>query len=189
MSSTQPVTIHGAPIDPALGLPRAVIYEQPFKQWLEIGFGVAFAANFVAWTTGLFGASSGVTRYVLLSWILVALAPFLIFDGIRRFRRRPALIVAANGFDDRMSYKAVGPVLWSEVASIGPGIKRTGTVSQPIILVALKPGGRAPLSPLGPVPKQVDKAEIGLGLGLGPRIQEAMMTSYSLWRDRQIYGG
>jgi hypothetical protein len=186
----QPVTIHGAPIDPALGLPRAVITERPLRQWLEIGFGLACVVNFVAMITGAFGSSSpSMGKYVFLSWVTLVISPFSIVDGIRRLRRRAALVVAANGFDDRMSYKWVGPVLWSEVASIGPGSKMVGNLCIPIILVTLKPGVRAPLSPLGQMPKQVDKAEIELGFRLKTRVPDALMASYNAWRDRQMYGG
>ena len=126
---------------------RGPSYTRRRKDLVELVFGVAFLALLAAWVGGLVAINEWSARDVFGVFVFPILSPILIIDGIRNIRRRPSLIVAANGFDDRTGWRPAGPVLWSEVATVEQGSKWAGNHREAVLAVALKPGTRLPLWP------------------------------------------
>jgi hypothetical protein len=189
-----PVVIRGAPLEPALGLPRAVVYELRWVQWLQLVLGVGVFA-FGAWA--VFAAAQGTpieTKYGPVIYICLPAGPAIVWDAWRNLRRWTCLVVAENGFDDRTAAHACGPVLWQEVASMSGGtVWHVGAGHAARLhsyTVQLKPGRRQPLSPMGPVPNQVESVTLELTLREKRRVPELMEAAYRDWQDRQaLYAG
>jgi hypothetical protein len=105
------------------------------------------------------------------------------------------VIVAELGFDDRSGDDPAGPILWSEVASMGergkwhlalhPGAVYA-TRSRPLV-VDLVGGPRGPLSPLGPQRRQIGRVSIETNVleGGGKRLPELMEHAYARWLERR----
>ncbi len=187
-------TVSGAPLDPALGLPRAVVKEKKWEALGELIAGVGLVAISVAWLVATVTGTSKDGRWPL-AFVFMAIGPFVGIDGYRRLRRGSCVIIAANGFDDRSGSDPAGPVLWSEVqgmefgwaTDVRMGASFISAKKRKQLVITLKPVKRMPLSPSGPPPKPIDKACILLDNmeGGDKRLPEAMRQAYQSWRDDQ----
>ena len=190
-----PVDVRGMPLEPALGLPRAVVYERRWVQWLELALGLGVL---VFGVVAVVAASQGhpiESKYGPAVYLCLPIGPAIVWEAWRKLRRWTCLVIAENGFDDRMGDQPSGPVLWQEVASMGMGAQMVvgpghgGKV--PTFFVRFKPGPRQPLSPLGAAPKQVSTVWLEIGFrGAETKIPSLMEAAYREWQERQaLYGG
>jgi len=158
-----PVIVRGAPLDPALGLPVAVIRENRWNTRLEVGAAGLLTGIFV-WAAGEWATGHPIeTGYGPLIYLCLPGGLSFAWFAWKRIKRGNCVIVAERGFDDRSSDNPAGPILWSEVASMGEKSKwhlavHPGAVyatrSRPLV-VDLVGGPRMPLSPLGPQRRQI----------------------------------
>ncbi len=181
----EPIVVPDYPLHPALGLPRAVVRQRAFSYWFELIFGVAFLAALIGSLLGLVHESQWTPEGIGLSALFAILSPYMVYDGIRNIRRKPCVIVAANGFDDRTGWRPAGPVLWGEVAGMATSSKLVGRRRYPVFVVMLRPGPRSSLVSLSRPPKQVKQVQIPMDHGLDKIIAPAMLAAYDLWRARE----
>lgn len=191
------VIVRGAPLDPALGLPVAVVREKRWNIRLEMAgavllVGIAFWAA-VGWATG----HPVQTEYGPLIYLCLPGGLSLGWFAWRRIRRGDCVIVAERGFDDRSGDGPAGPILWSEVVSMGeerkwhlalhPGAAYA-TRTRPWV-VQLVGGPRRPLSPLGSQPRQISRVSIETGIleGGRQRLPELMERAYARWLERRAW--
>jgi hypothetical protein len=192
--STGQVTVKGAPLDPALGLPRVVIYEKRWVQEIQLLLGLGtFAMGLYYWAQAL-GGNLYDGKYGPLVYLLAPIGPAIMWDAWRKLRRWTCLVIAEYGFDDRMGDKPAGPVLWGEVASMSRGtsmhVSSHGVAGAPTLNVILRRGPRQPLSPLGAPPKQIGSLQLELATGPERRIPELMEQAFARWQqDQQLYRG
>ena len=192
-----PIVVPGAPLDAALGLPLAVVREKRWLTWTEMVasgalIGIAVGAA-VGWAMG----NPIQTQYGPLIYLCLPGGLSIGWFAWRRIARGNCVILAERGFDDRSGDKPAGPILWSEVASIGemgkwhlavhPGAVYA-TRSRPLV-VELVGGPRPRLSPLGPERRQMRRVTIETnGLEGGrKRLPELMGQAYARWLDRQAW--
>jgi hypothetical protein len=199
-------SIPGAPLDAALGLLRAVVREKRWLAWLELGVsGPIFLIGLGTLAIALVGAlapeslppSVKVPGNWPVGFVLLVIGPIAAVDGWRRLKRISCVIVAELGFDDRSGKEPAGPVLWSEVETIspermfrvGPGgtIIHAEAVNALVIRLAGLP--RAPLSSLGPPPRQIEEIRIILDdlEGGRSRLPALMKESFVRWANDQAY--
>jgi hypothetical protein len=188
------VAIRGEPLEPALGLPRAVAYEMRWVQWLQLvlGFGCILMG-----LAALAGAASGhpwESKYGALIYILAPVGVAICWEAWGHLKRWPCLILAQYGFDDRMVEHPAGPVLWSEVAGMEmSSVLHVGAghaARLPCLVVWLKPGPRQPLSPLGKPPQQIDKVTLELTISQKKKIPPLMEAAFAEWQESQLlYAG
>jgi hypothetical protein len=188
-------SIPGAPIDPALGLPRAVVGEKKWEALGELIAGIGLVAICVVWLAATVAGMSKDGRWPL-AFIFLLIAPFVFFDGWRRLRRGSCVIVAENGFDDRTGTIPAGPVLWSEVENIDLDWAADPRMNAMFVsvrrrkqlVVKLNPGKRAPFSSLGAQPRQIDKASITLENmeGGDKRLPHLMWQAWQAWRQDHV---
>jgi hypothetical protein len=192
-----PVIVRGAPLDPALGLPVAVVREKRWNIRLEIGAGILLIVIFVwaavAWATG----HPVQTEYGPLIYLCLPGGLSLAWFGWRRIKRGDCVIVAERGFDDRSGDNPAGPILWSEVVSIGeegkwhlalhPGAVYA-TRTRPLV-IELVAGPRGPLSPLGPQPRQIRRVAIETNVleGGRKRLPDLMQQAHERWLERRVW--
>jgi hypothetical protein len=187
--------VRGAQLDPALGLPRYVIYERRWVQWIELVLGVfVFGAGVVALGAVMSGQTLG-GKYGPAILLCLPIGPLIVWEAMGKIRRWSCLVIAQLGFDDRMGDNPAGPVLWSEVHSMGKDSTLhvgPGTSARiPTFVVCLRPDPRQPLSPLGAQPKQLGRVVLQIGFrGEETLIPSLMEESFRQWQELQaVYAG
>jgi len=192
------VIIRGAPLDPALGLPLAVVREKRSNIWIEIAAAILLAV-IAAWAAVAWADGHPVqTEYGPLLFLCLPGGLVIGWFGWRRMRLGDCVIVAERGFDDRSGDSPAGPILWSEVVSMGEE-RRWHFAENPIGVVVgrtrpwvvhLAGGPRKPLSPLGLQPRQIGRVTIETGIleGGRNRLPELMQEAYRRWLERQALG-
>jgi hypothetical protein len=191
-------TVPGRPIDPALGLPRAVVREQRWVVWLELLVVVLMAAILFAMTRAQLAGEVVKGNFWLTAAICVGGGGYALFDARRRVARKSCVIVAQNGFDIRVGTNPTGPVLWSEVESISTerdvkvGVGGRWLVhARAVNTIVIRLGGEpsAPLSSMGAPVRQNKVLRIDLEEMEGGRrrLPELMDESLARWRVDQAY--
>jgi hypothetical protein len=188
------VPVKGAPVDPALGLVRTVVYEKRWVQRIEFLLGVFTAALGVYVIAAAVAGTPMQTKYGALIYVCAPAGAGIMWDSWRKLRRWPGLVIAELGFDDRMGDHPSGPVLWREVEAMHSGkswhVSTHGAAGLPSFVVELLPGPRPPLSPLGSQPKQIKAVTLELATGPEKRIPELMEAAYQSWLERErLYAG
>jgi hypothetical protein len=186
--------VRGKPLDAALGLPRAIIYEKRWVQWLVLLFGLG-AFGFGLWATivALRGHPYE-SKYGALIYVCLPVGPLIGLEAARSIRRWPCIVIAENGFDDRTSEHPAGPIAWYEVAGISTEralhVGAGCSAALPNLVIRLNPGPREPLSPLGPIPKQIREVRLQLPLDQHRRAAQMLAAALAEWRDREaLYAG
>jgi hypothetical protein len=165
----------GGPIDPVLGAPIAVIRRKRWIAWAEVFVGcLCVVLGFQILVQLLLGHPYDGKQGPII-YLAGPIGLFILRDAWKGISRGNCLVIGELGFDNRQGDSPSGPVLWSDVSSMG-WVKRRSLGSKDWV-VWLK-GGPWAEAPERPRQFTIEWRGLSGKRGLGP---DLMRQAHVRW--------